>query len=69
MNMQNDEKYTKNIKRKRVGSESEEEKPEEDRTKKKYKLEKVRRHNEIMEEYKCAGIGEEKVQSHLFTDM
>jgi hypothetical protein len=56
-NMQNDEKYTKNIRRKRAGSESEEEKPEEDRTKKKYKLEKMKRHNEILEEFKCVVIG------------
>ena len=46
MNMQNDEKYTKNIRRKKNGSDSEDEKQvEEDRTKKKNKLEKIKRVN------------------------
>jgi hypothetical protein len=43
--MQNDDKYTKNIRRKRAGSESEEDKPEEDKTKKKHKFEKLKRNN------------------------
>jgi hypothetical protein len=37
-NMQNSDKYTKGIRRKKVGSESEEDKPEDDRTKKKHKF-------------------------------
>jgi hypothetical protein len=37
-NMQNDDKYTKNIRRKRVGSESEEDKIDEDKIKKKHKF-------------------------------
>ena len=46
LNMQNDEKYTKNIRRKKVGSDSEDEKqPDDDRTRKKMKLEKVKRSN------------------------
>lgn len=69
VNMQNDEKYTKNIRRKKAGSDSEDEKPEEDRVKKKHKLEKVKRANEIGEEFQCVSIGEDKLQSHLFAEM
>jgi len=55
--MQNDEKYTKNIRRKRAGSESEDDnKHDEDRTKKKHKLEKLKKSNEIMDQFRCVSM-------------
>lgn len=46
--MQSDD-YTKNMKRKRAGSESEDEKHlDEDKTKKKHKLDKLKRNNNIL---------------------
>ena len=69
-NMQNEDKYSKNIRRKRGGSESEEEKPnDEERIRKKRKEEKIRKNNVIMDEFQCVDIGEDNLKSHLFTDM
>ena len=47
-NMQNEDKYSKNIRRKRAGSEEQEEKPhEQDKVRRKRKEQRVRKHNII----------------------
>ena len=57
--MQNSDKFSKNIRRKKVGSEEEEEKPhEEDKIRRKRKDEKVRKHNIIAGDFHCVDIAE-----------